>query len=68
MFVARVLVGKATGGNPQYTRPPPLDVNDPHGKSYDSCVDNINFPQIFVVFDRTQSNAEYLIEYADRGR
>jgi len=67
MFVARVLVGKTTGGSPDMVRPPPLDPNNPMGRCYDSCVDNINTPRVFVIFDSNQAFPEYVIEY-DTGK
>jgi hypothetical protein len=33
---------------------------------YDSCVDKVPDPQIFVVFDRNQCYPEYLFMYTDR--
>ncbi|CAL1535107.1 unnamed protein product, partial [Lymnaea stagnalis] len=63
MFVARVLVGRHTGGSSGLKRPPPLDQNNPFGKCYDSCVDNIFSPQVYVIFDSNQAYPEYVIEY-----
>ena len=64
MFVARVLVGKFSGGSCKLRKPPALDPNsDPYGKCYDSCVDNIHMPKLFVIFDSAQAYPEYLIEY-----
>lgn len=64
MFVARVLVGKYSGGSSKLRKPPPLDPKtDPFGKCYDSCVDNIHMPKIFVIFDSAQAYPEYLIDY-----
>ncbi|XP_061178108.1 uncharacterized protein LOC133186799 [Saccostrea echinata] len=64
MFMAKVLVGRFTGGSSTYRKPPPLDpVNDPYGKCYDSCVDNIHNPKVFVIFDSSQAYPDYLIEY-----
>lgn len=64
MFVARVLVGKYSGGSSKLRKPPPLDPkSDPFGKCYDSCVDNIHMPKIFVIFDSAQAYPEYLIDY-----
>ncbi|XP_059150711.1 uncharacterized protein LOC131937362 isoform X2 [Physella acuta] len=63
MFVARVLVGRHTGGSSGLKRPPPLDPSNPLGKCYDSCVDNIFSPQVFVIFDSNQAYPEYVIEY-----
>ena len=64
VFVARVLVGKYSGGSCKLRKPPPLDPkSDPLGKCYDSCVDDIHMPKIFVIFDSVQAYPEYLIEY-----
>lgn len=68
MFLAKVLVGKYTGGNNTLRTPPPLYPHtDPYGKSYDSCVDNIHNPKIFVVFDLAQAYPDYVIEYTYDG-
>ncbi|XP_054632525.1 protein mono-ADP-ribosyltransferase PARP12 [Dunckerocampus dactyliophorus] len=61
MFVALVLVGDYTQGQSSYVRPPPK------GKStalYDSCVDNVNDPKIFVIFEKLQMYPEYIIDYS----
>lgn len=64
MFMSKVLVGKYTGGHAGLRKPPPLFPDlDPYGKCYDSCVDNILNPKIFVIFDSTQAYPDYLIEY-----
>ncbi|NXH17465.1 PAR12 polymerase, partial [Bucco capensis] len=59
MFLARVLVGEFTPGDPSYVRPP-LKENQ---KFYDSCVNNSSNPSIFVIFEKQQIYPEYLIEY-----
>ncbi|KAH3857500.1 hypothetical protein DPMN_100109, partial [Dreissena polymorpha] len=63
MFFAKVLVGSYTTGNPKLRKPPARYTDDPFGKCYDSCVDNMQNPKIFVIFDTTQAYPEYLIEY-----
>ncbi|XP_046572660.1 uncharacterized protein LOC124280722 [Haliotis rubra] len=63
MFLAKVLVGKYTGGNTGHRRPPPFYSAEPYGKCYDSCVDNIWDPKIFVIFDSNQAYPEYIVEY-----
>ena len=63
MFCARVAVGNVVAGRPEYPRPPPLDPRKPHGLLYDSCVDDVRSPKIFVIFDNDQCYPEYLIEY-----
>ncbi len=65
MFLSKVLVGCYTTGNSGLRKPPPLDPNDPYGKAYDSCVDNIYDPRVFVVFDSAQCYPEYVIEYTN---
>uniref|UniRef100_A0A3Q2T7D2 Poly (ADP-ribose) polymerase family, member 12a n=1 Tax=Fundulus heteroclitus TaxID=8078 RepID=A0A3Q2T7D2_FUNHE len=60
MFVARVLVGEYTKGRSSYVRPP----SKPGSKAlYDSCVDSISKPSIFVIFEKQQIYPEYLIRY-----
>ncbi|XP_023671056.2 protein mono-ADP-ribosyltransferase PARP12-like [Paramormyrops kingsleyae] len=61
MFVCRVLVGEYTEGDSSYLRPPSKDGGDVH--FYDSCVDDINDPSIYVVFEKYQVYPEYLIQY-----
>ncbi|XP_033751396.1 uncharacterized protein LOC117335480 [Pecten maximus] len=64
MFLAKVLVGKYTGGHNGLRKPPPLyPCTDPYGKCYDSCVDNIHNPKIFVIFDTAQAYPSYVLEY-----
>uniref|UniRef100_A0A3B3THK1 PARP catalytic domain-containing protein n=1 Tax=Paramormyrops kingsleyae TaxID=1676925 RepID=A0A3B3THK1_9TELE len=55
MFVCRVLVGEYTEGDSSYLRPPSKDGGDVH--FYDSCVDDINDPSIYVVFEKYQVTA-----------
>ncbi|XP_036376010.1 protein mono-ADP-ribosyltransferase PARP12-like isoform X2 [Megalops cyprinoides] len=61
MFVCRVLVGNYTKGNSSYLRPPSKDGGDTI--FYDSCVDDVYDPSIFVVFEKHQVYPEYLIQY-----
>ncbi|XP_064175721.1 protein mono-ADP-ribosyltransferase PARP12-like isoform X2 [Anguilla rostrata] len=61
MFVCRVLVGCYTKGDSSYLRPPSRDGGD--SVFYDSCVDNVHDPSIFVVFEKHQVYPEYLIKY-----
>lgn len=61
MFVSRVLVGSYTKGASSYVRPPSKDGGDVN--FYDSCVDNVLNPSIFVVFEKPQIYPEYLIQY-----
>ncbi|XP_067844147.1 protein mono-ADP-ribosyltransferase PARP12 [Heptranchias perlo] len=61
MFVARVLVGQFVKGSSSYLRPPSRD--GMNTSFYDSCVDNISNPTIFVIFEKHQIYPEYVIEY-----
>lgn len=61
MFVSRILVGDYTRGSSSYLRPPSKDGGDT--LFYDSCVDSVSSPSIFVVFEKHQIYPEYLIKY-----
>lgn len=61
MILARVLVGEYTLGHPQYCRPPSKDMSI--ANFFDSCVDDMMNPKIFVIFDCNQIYPEYLIEF-----
>ncbi|XP_054845437.1 protein mono-ADP-ribosyltransferase PARP12-like isoform X2 [Eublepharis macularius] len=61
MFVARVLVGDYVQGNAAYLRPPPRP--DQRNNFYDSCVDSLLDPSIFVIFEKHQIYPEYVIKY-----
>ena len=58
MYVARVLVGKFAQGSRGMKTPPKKGSGT---DLYDSVVDNIHSPSIFVVFPDNQSYPEYLI-------
>ncbi|KAK3101464.1 hypothetical protein FSP39_003788 [Pinctada imbricata] len=69
MFRARVLVGNFTKGHKSYRRPP--EIKGGCHRLYDSCVDDVSNPAIYVIFDRAQAYPEYLITYnlnVQRGR
>jgi len=66
MFLARVLVGRTAVGKRDYVRPPPVNPAQPHGDLYDSCVNSLDRPTIFVVFDMDQCYPEYVIAYNHR--
>jgi len=63
MFLARVLIGQTTVGKRDYVRPPPLNPAQPDGGLYDSCVNSLDRPTIFVIFDSDQCYPEYVIAY-----
>ncbi|KAJ8007069.1 hypothetical protein DPEC_G00113740 [Dallia pectoralis] len=63
MFVCRVLAGDYTKGHSSYLRPPSKDGGDII--FYDSCVDDVINPSIFVVFEKHQVYPEYLVHYTE---
>uniref|UniRef100_A0A8C3AXK8 Uncharacterized protein n=1 Tax=Cyclopterus lumpus TaxID=8103 RepID=A0A8C3AXK8_CYCLU len=65
MFLAKVLVGKVSLGSSGYYRPPPLNPRTSRFLLYDTCVDDIDNPTMFVVFDSCQCYPYYLIKYKD---
>ncbi|XP_020618049.1 poly [ADP-ribose] polymerase 11-like [Orbicella faveolata] len=64
MFLAKVLVGCYTKGHPSYQSPPGKDFANVDTHLYDSCVDEIVNPTIFVVFDANHFYPEYIIKYS----
>uniref|UniRef100_A0A7M5WWV7 Poly [ADP-ribose] polymerase n=2 Tax=Clytia hemisphaerica TaxID=252671 RepID=A0A7M5WWV7_9CNID len=64
MFVAKVLAGRYTKGSSDIKRPPPISPLDPH-TLYDSCVDNISSPSMYIVFERDQCYPQYLITFLE---
>ncbi|XP_028426209.1 protein mono-ADP-ribosyltransferase TIPARP-like isoform X1 [Perca flavescens] len=64
MFLAKVLVGETCLGKFNYRRPP-LNSKMRQFYLYDSCVDNMDKPTMFVVFDSCQCYPYYLIKYKD---
>ncbi|XP_035280292.1 protein mono-ADP-ribosyltransferase PARP11-like isoform X2 [Anguilla anguilla] len=61
MIMARVLVGEYTQGHSGMHQTPPKDTT--MTSFYDSCVDYVSDPNVFVVFDSNQVYPEYLIEF-----
>ena len=62
MYLARVLVGQYCVGNSSMIVPPPKDSSRPE-ILYDSVVNNVLNPSIFVVFYDFQCYPEYLITF-----
>uniref|UniRef100_A0A7N6AX46 Poly [ADP-ribose] polymerase n=1 Tax=Anabas testudineus TaxID=64144 RepID=A0A7N6AX46_ANATE len=62
MFVARVLTGTYTVGGSAMKVPPPRNVLQPHDL-YDSVVDRIDNPSMYVVFHDNQAYPDYLITF-----
>ena len=63
MFVVRVLVGDVTAGNTNLVKPPPKNNDEPYGATYDSCVNDVTNPTIYVAFEFGQSYPAYLVQY-----
>lgn len=65
MFLAKVLTGRFTVGNPSMRRPPPINPRDSSSDLYDSCVDIWVDPQIYVIFNDDQSYPYFIIHYEE---
>lgn len=48
-------------GNSSYVRPPPLEEGSLD--LYDSCVNNVNNPAMYIIFEFDQCYPRYLIKY-----
>ncbi|XP_054609514.1 protein mono-ADP-ribosyltransferase TIPARP-like [Dunckerocampus dactyliophorus] len=64
-FLAKVLVGEVTRGECRYLRPPLWSSAGFHHQRYDTCVDEVDNPSIFIVFDSSQCYPYFLIRYKD---
>ncbi|CAK6978810.1 protein mono-ADP-ribosyltransferase PARP14-like [Scomber scombrus] len=62
MFVSRVLTGFYTQGQSDMKVPPPLSCFQPHER-YDSVVDIMDNPNMYVVFHDHQAYPDYLITF-----
>ncbi|XP_027758457.1 protein mono-ADP-ribosyltransferase PARP14-like, partial [Empidonax traillii] len=62
MYLARVLTGQYCAGAAGLITPPPKNPADPTDL-YDSVVDNVSNPTIFVIFNDIQAYPEYLITF-----
>ena len=62
IFYARVLTGEYTVGKKGLKTAPPKDPTNKH-VLYDSVVDRMNNPDMFVVFQDAQCYPEYLITF-----
>ncbi|XP_061570697.1 protein mono-ADP-ribosyltransferase PARP11-like [Cololabis saira] len=58
-ILARVIVGKSNEGHSNFTKPDHKSLDNSH----DSCVDDVNDPKIYVIFDPNQIYPEYVIQY-----
>lgn len=64
MFLCSVFTGEYTNGHPSYIHPPLKDGEN--NVFYDSCVNDLNNPSTFVVFEKHQVYPAYLIQYEQR--
>ncbi|KAM6268599.1 protein mono-ADP-ribosyltransferase PARP14 [Porphyrio hochstetteri] len=62
MYLARVLTGCYCAGRSGLIAPPPKNPADPTDL-YDSVVDDVNNPTMFVIFNDIQAYPEYLITF-----
>ncbi|XP_067392216.1 protein mono-ADP-ribosyltransferase TIPARP-like [Emydura macquarii macquarii] len=60
IFLAKVLIGKSTRGKKHYCQPPQRECGR---ECYDSCVDNVTSPNIYVIFNSYQCYPYFLISY-----
>ena len=63
IFLARVLTGEYTKGDPSFKTPPAKDPKNNALKLYDSVVNSTTSPIMFVVFYDAQCYPEYLITF-----
>lgn len=58
-MVAEVIIGQIAKGDPSMKRPPK---NPTTGELYDTTVDNVNSPKVFVKYDKQEYCPFYIIE------
>ncbi|ESO95134.1 hypothetical protein LOTGIDRAFT_117519, partial [Lottia gigantea] len=63
MYQCKVLVGEYTKGNSSYRVPPAKQGLSSVSSVYESLVDNVSNPSMFVIFHDTQAYPEYLITF-----
>ena len=61
IFLAKALTGEFVVGNSNSVTPPPKGGNNL--TLYDSVVDNVSNPSIFVIFGDAQAYPDYLITF-----
>ena len=64
MYFTRVLCGEYTTGHSGMYFPPPKNPQLDQNVPFDSTVDNISNPSIFVVYNDSQNYPAYLITYS----
>ncbi|XP_078059583.1 uncharacterized protein LOC144485241 [Mustelus asterias] len=63
MFLAKVLTGRSALGSRNAPGPPSLAPAQPAGGRFDSCVNSLDRPTIYVLFDSAQCYPYWLIQY-----
>ncbi|XP_078059026.1 protein mono-ADP-ribosyltransferase TIPARP-like [Mustelus asterias] len=63
MFLAKVLTGRSALGSRNTPGPPSLAPAQPAGGRFDSCVNSLDRPTIYVLFDSAQCYPYWLIQY-----
>lgn len=63
MFLAEVLVGSFAKGEPSMKRPPQKSDDASKKELFDSCVDNVDKPTIYVLFNSDQYYPTFLVQY-----
>ncbi|KAK4321751.1 hypothetical protein Pmani_007489 [Petrolisthes manimaculis] len=59
LLLAEVIIGEVTSGHSNLSRPPPNPVT---GALFDTTVDNITTPTIFVKYEKEEYYPEYVVE------
>lgn len=68
MFLCEVLVGSYAKGEPTLLRPPLRSDSEAKKQRYDSCVDNVTKPAIFVLFASDQYYPTFLIKFKTKSK
>ena len=65
MYLVHVLTGEYTVGKSSMIVPPPKNFQLDQSVLFDSTVDNVANPSIFVVYNDAQNYPAYIIKYLD---
>ncbi|XP_022804544.1 uncharacterized protein LOC111341797 [Stylophora pistillata] len=68
MFLCEVIVGSFAKGEPSLTRPPLRSDSEAKKQRYDSCVDNVTKPTIFVLFASDQYYPTFLVKFKTKSK
>ena len=64
IIVSRALVGESCQSVQTYVLPPHKDNNDTSAGRFDSCVDAVASPNMYILFDRDQCYPEFVVQLA----